>query len=258
MILNQEGSNNIICWRKSTRNMERGEKTKSSSSLTAKERNCVVRNIILRSTNERISVSMQSERNQFTKSLNFEAKKLREKLTLLTPRTNTNSNLDAASSTMKEPSFDTGKLKLPVIKNESRSAPCSPVLDKRKSIPQCSSDNANSSLPKPIEAWPRRRSNDDAVYSLTSTPVMLRKLGRSTPYQEGRRASLPVPPSPPNAEENNNVKVSPLMPRNLKLRQLARREGVLKEFTVEGETQDQGPTLEDQFKSLGTCRYLRQ
>lgn len=239
--------------------MERGEKNKGSSFLTAKERNCAMRNTILRNTNERISVSMQNEQTQLTKSLNFEAKKLREKLTLLTPRANTNSNLDAASSTAKEPSFETSKLKLPVIKNESRSAPCSPLLDNRKSISNFSLDNVNSSQSqaKPKEAWPRRLSTNDAVDFLRSSPVVLRKSDRLTSYRQERRASL-GPPSLSNTEENNNVKISPLMPRNLKLRQLARRESHLKEFLVEGETPDQGPTLEDQFKSLGTCRYLRQ
>ncbi|XP_015757309.1 PREDICTED: uncharacterized protein LOC107336758 [Acropora digitifera] len=239
--------------------MERAEKTKGSSLLTAKERNCAVRNTILRSTNEKISVSMQNEQNQLTKSLNFEAKKLREKLTLLTPRANTNSNLDAASSTTKEPSFETSKLKLPVIKNESRSAPCSPLLDNRKSITNFSSnisDNVNSSQSqaKRTEAWPRRISTNDAVDLQRSSPLVLRKSDRLTSYRQERLG----PPSLPYTEENNNVKISPLMPRNLKLRQLARWESLFKEFLVEGETPDMGPTLEDQFKSLGTCRYLRQ
>lgn len=242
--------------------MERAEKTKVSSLLTAKERNCAVQNTILRSTNERKSVSMQNEQNQFTKSFNFEAKKVREKLNLLTPRANTNSNLDAASSTTKEPSFETSKLKLPVIKNESRSAPCSPLLDNRKSITNFSSnisDNVNSSQSqaKRTEAWPRKVSTNDAVDLQRSSPLVLRKSDRLTSYRQGRPASL-GPPSLPYTEENNNVKISPLMPRNLKLRQLARRESHFKEFLVEGETPDMGPTLEDQFKSLGTCRYLRQ
>lgn len=205
---------------------------------------------------------MQNEQNQLTKSLNFEAQKLREKLTLLTPRANTNSNLDAASSTTKEPSFETSKLKLPVIKNESRSAPCSPLLDNRKSITNFSSnisDNVNSSQSqaKRTEAWPRRISTNDAVDLQRSSPLVLRKPDRLTSYRQERPACL-GPPSLPYTEENNNVKISPLMPRNLKLRQLARWESLFKEFLVKGETPDMGPTLEDQFKSLGTCRYLRQ
>ncbi|XP_068729695.1 uncharacterized protein [Montipora capricornis] len=226
------------------------EKRKSNSLLTTRERDCAVKNTILRSKNDRMSITMQNERNQFTKSLDFEAKKLREKLTLLMPPTST-----PAGSTTTETSIDSSKLKLPVIKRESRSVPCSPQLDGRKSLTHISLDNLNSSQPKLLEAWPRRGSSNDADTQRCS-PSMIRQQGRSI---SGRRATLPTT-SFTNAEDSKYVNVSPLMPRNLKLREFSRRESLLKELPAlnQSDTPLQGDTLKDQFNSLETCRYLRQ
>ncbi|XP_068684638.1 uncharacterized protein [Montipora foliosa] len=227
--------------------MEPIEKRKSNSVLTTRERDCAVKNTLLRSQNDRMSITMQNERNQFTKSLDFEAKKLREKLTLLMPPTSTNTKIDTGSTTT-ETSIESSKLKLPVIKRESRSVPSSPQLDGRKSLTQISWDNLSSSQPKLIEAWPRRGSSNDADTQRCS-PFMLRQQGRSI---SGRRAT--------NAEDSKYVNVSPLMPRNLKLRELSRRESLLKELPAlnQSDTPLQGDTLKDQFNSLETCRYLRQ
>lgn len=234
--------------------MEPIEKRKSNSLLTTRERDCAVKNTILRSKNDRMSITMQNERNQITKSLDFEAKKLREKLTLLMPPTSTNTKIDAGFTTT-ETSIESSKLKLPVIKRESRSVPSSPQLDGRKSLTQISWDNLSSSQPKLIEAWPRRGSSNDADTQRCSQ-FMLRQQGRSI---SGRRATLPTT-SFTNAEDSKYVNVSPLMPRNLKLRELSRRDSLLKELPVLNPSDSplQGDTLEDQFNSLETCRYLRQ
>lgn len=228
---------------------------KSNSSLTVKQRNCAQRNSLLRQTNQRISASIQNEHNLFAKSMEFEAKKLRQKLTVLIPcRTKTNSTNNVRSPTKEEETSE-DKLKLPVIRNEVKSAPCSPSQERRRST--FSWDNLNvSSTGKDVL---RRGSfNDIAFESQRSSPIPRRKTSRSF----SSRGELcpqfltPVQVSP-SSEDGNSSKVSPLMPRNLKLREQARRDSLLKLFPNEGD-KPQSPTLEDQFKTLGSCRYLRR
>ena len=227
---------------------------KSGSLLTAKERNWAVKNSILKSTNQRLNDSMQNERNQFTKSMDFQAKKLREKLTLMTPSTNypSGAKIDARSSAKEENSDD--KLKLPAIKSEVKSAPSSPNLGRRNSI--FSWENLSVSPPGGKDLVSRRSSNND-IESPRRSMVINRQMRRSFSYRGECRPTL-VPPILTGVEDGND-KVSPLIPRNLKLREAARRDSVLKTLANEHEVSaQQTPTLEDQFKSLGTCRYLRR
>lgn len=226
------------------------DKPKSESLLTVKERNWAVRNSILKSTNQRINDSMQNERHQFAKSMDFQAKKLREKLTLMMPSTKPSGAKNDARSSAKEDSDD--KLKLPVIKRDVKSAPSSPNLGGRNSVFSC--DNLSVS-PSGREDLVRRRGSYNDIESPRGSPVISRQTRRSFSYHGERRPTL-VPPILTGIEEGND-KVSPLIPRNLKLREAARRGSVLKAVANERSAQ-QSQTLEDQFKSLGTCRYLRR
>ena len=224
----------------------------SSSSLTVKQRNCAQKNSLLRHTNEKINASIQNEHNQFAKSMDFEAKKLRQKLTIMMPWTKPNATNDARSrsSTKEENSED--NLKLPAIKTEAKSAPCSPNLNQRKSV--YSWDNLSISPPEQ-EVLRRGSFNDITFESPRNSPGLRRKTSRSFSYRGERRPTLAPPLSP--TSENATPKLSPLLPRNLKLREQARRESILKVTTSEND-EAQSPTLEEEFKSLGTCRYLRR
>lgn len=229
-------------------------KESNSPSLTVKQRDCAQRNSLLRHTNQRISVSIQNEHTRFAKNMDFEAKKLRKKLTLMMPWTKPNGMNDVRSPTREEPSEDT--LKLPIIRSQPKSAPCSPNLGRNKTNFSC--DNLSISPPGP-EAWALRRGSFNDIDSPRNSPVISRKMSRSFSYRGERRPTL-VPPLSPGSEDGN-VKVSPLLPRNLKLREQARRESsasALKAFTTDSNAGALSPTLEDQFKSLGTCRYLRR
>jgi len=225
-------------------------KEQIGSSLTVKQRTCAQRNSLLRHTNQRISASIQNEHNQFAKSMDFEAKKLRKKLALMIPWTTPNGMNDTKSTARADNSDD--KLKLPAINSEAKSAPCSPNPARRKDT--FSWDNLSVSPPS-SEAWVLRRSSFNDIDSPRSSPVITRKMSRSLSYRGERRPTL-VPPVSPGAEEGN-ANVSPLLPRNLKLREQARRCSILRAFTTESDS-PQSPTLEDQFKSLGECRYLRR
>lgn len=238
-----------------TTKMETKEKNMSGSSLTVQERNWVARNSILKSTNERLSVSMQNERNQFAKCMDLEARKLRGKLTLLMSRSNPNIKKAARSLSKEENSEDACKLRLPTIKSEVRSAPSSPLsLARRK--PGLCWDNLSVSPPG-SGAWVFRRGSLPDVDSPRRSPVLSRQVRRSSSYREEHRPSL-VPAISPGAEESS-PKLSPLVPRNLKLRVLARRgSGLIKGLPNESDVPPLSPPLEDQFKSLGACRYLRR
>lgn len=225
-------------------------------SLTCKQRNCAQRNSLLRHTSQKINASIQSQHNQFERSMEFEAKKLRKKLTLMIPNAVNNARI---RTTWKEENCEENgqnKLKLPVIKKESSSAPCSPTLAQRKS--SFTWNNLNMLPPSPSPLMLRRASYNDISDSSRSSPLMRRKVSRSFSYRDGLRPAL-VPLSPPlPVSEDPNGRTSPsLIPRNLKLREQARREGLQKAEQTELES-PQSPTLEDQFNSLGTCRYLRR
>lgn len=229
--------------------MEANER--SNSSLTVKQRNCAQRNSLLRQRNQRISASIQNEHNLFAKSMEFEAKKLRQKLTVLIPcRTKTNSTNNVRSPTKEEETSE-DKLKLPVIRNEVKSAPCSPSQERRRST--FSSDNLNVSATGK-DVLRRGSFNDIAFESQRISPVPRRKTSRSFSYRGELCPPFQVSPS---LEDGNPSKVLPLMPRNLKLREQARRDSLLKLFPNESD-KPQSPTLEDQFKTLGSCRYLRR
>ena len=229
--------------------MEANER--SNSSLTVKQRNCAQRNSLLRQRNQRISASIQNEHNLFAKSMEFEAKKLRQKLIVLIPcKTRTNATNNVRSLTKEEETSE-DKLKLPVIRNEVKSAPCSPSQERRRST--FSSDNLNVSATGK-DVLRRGSFNDIAFESQRISPVPRRKTSRSFSYRGELCPPFQVSPS---SEDGNPSKVLPLMPRNLKLREQARRDSLLKLFPNESD-KPQSPTLEDQFKTLGSCRYLRR
>ena len=230
--------------------MEANEK--SNSSLTVKQRNCAQRNSLLRQTNQRISASIQNEHNLFAKSMEFEAKKLRQKLTFLIPcprlpcSTTTNSTNNVRSPAKEEETSE-DKLKLPVIRNEVKSAPCSPSLERRRSR-AFSWDNLNVS-PTGKDILRRGSFNDIAFESQRSSPIARRKTSRSFSYRGELCPQFLTPEHvSPRSEDGNPSKVSPLMPRNLKLREQARRDRLLKLFPNEGD-KPQSPTLEDQLKT---------
>lgn len=233
-----------------------------SSALTIKQRDCAQRNLLLRRTNQKVSASIQNEHNQFERNMDFQAKQLRKKLTLLIPGSKPNAMNDTRLCATKEDNSaeENGlhNLKLPVIKTQASSAPSSPTLDRRNS--NFSWNNIISmSPPSPSPLTLRRGSYNDISDSPRSSPSLsrTREMSRSFSYHRDRRATLMSlsPPSP--GLEDGNVKSSPsLLPRNLKLREQARQESILKASEVE--SPPLSPTLEDQFKSLGTCRYLRR
>ena len=196
--------------------MEANER--SNSSLTVKQRNCAQRNSLLRQTNQRISASIQNEHNLFAKSMEFEAKKLRQKLTVLIPcRTKTNSTNNVRSPTKEEETSE-DKLKLPVIRNEVKSAPCSPSLERRRSR-AFSWDNLNVS-PTGKDILRRGSFNDIAFESQRSSAIARRKTSRSFSYRGELCPQFLTPEHvSPRSEDGNPSKVSPLMPRNLKLRE---------------------------------------
>ena len=233
------------------------EEPSKNSSLTFKQRNCAQRNSLLRHTSQKMHASIQSQHNQFERSMDFEAKKLRKRLTLMIPNA---VNKVRTQTTWKEESCGENgqnKLKLPpVIKREPSSAPCSPTLGQRKSHFTC--NNLNMLPPSPNPLMIRRASYNDISDSLRGSPVITSKISRSFSYRDCLRPAL-SPLSPPQpATEDGNAGTSPsLLPRNLKLREQARREGLYKAEQTELEP-PQSPTLEDQFNSLGTCRYLRR
>ena len=231
------------------------EEQSRNSTLSIKEKNFVQRNSLLKHTSQKISASIQSEHKQFERNMNFEAKKLRKKLTLMIPSAR---NEARTSATKEENSEENGlhKLKLPVIKNEANSAPCSPTLGHRKS--HFTWNNLSVSPPCPSPPL-RRGSYNDISDSARSSPVaILRKMSQSFSYRDRRPTLIPLSPPSPGIDDSSG-KISPsLLPRNLKLREQARRESVLKANLEQNEIESpQSPTLEDQFKSLGTCRYLR-
>ncbi|KAL9954865.1 hypothetical protein ACROYT_G042450 [Oculina patagonica] len=231
------------------------EEQSRNSALSIKQRNCAQRNSLLKHTNQKISASIQSEHNQFERSMNFEAKKLRKKLMLMIPNP---ANDTRTSSTKEENSEENGqhKLKLPAIKNEPNSAPCSPTLGHRKSHFTWNNLSVSPSSPIPM---PRRGSYNDISDSPRNSPILSRKMSRSFSHRDRRPTLVPLSPPSPGTEDGSG-RISPaLMPRNLKLRDQARRESVLKASLAQNEIESpQSPTLEDQFKSLGTCRYLRR
>lgn len=232
------------------------EEQPRNSALSIKQRNCAQRNSLLKHTSQKISASIQSEHNQFERSMDFEAKKLRKKLTLMIP----NAVNDARTSATKEENSEENglhKLKLPVIKNEPNSAPCSPTLGHRKSHFTWNNLSVSPPSPSPL---PRRGSYNDISDSPRSSPILSRKMSRSFSHRDRRPTLVPLSP-PSSGTEDLSGRTSPsLMPRNLKLREQARRESVLKASLGQNEIESpaQSPTLEDQFKSLGTCRYLRR
>ena len=232
------------------------EEPSRNPSLTCKQRNCAQRNSLLRHTSQKINASIQSQHNQFERSMEFEAKKLRKKLTLMIPNAVNNARI---RTTWKEENCEENgqnKLKLPVIKKESSSAPCSPTLAQRKS--SFTWNNLNMLPPSPSPLMLRRASYNDISDSSRSSPLMRRKVSRSFSYRDGLRPALvPLSPSLPVSEDPNGRTSPSLIPRNLKLREQARREGLQKAEQTELES-PQSPTLEDQFNSLGTCRYLRR
>lgn len=232
------------------------EEPSKNSSLSIKQRNCAQRNSVLRHTSQKINASIQSEHNQFERKMDFEAKKLRKRLTLMIP----NAVNNARTTATKEENCDANgqhKLKLPIIKNEPSSAPCSPTLGQRKS--HFTWNNVNMLPPSPSPLMLRRGSYNDISDSPRSSPVISRKMSRSFSHRDRRPALAPLSPPPP-ATEDANGRISPsLLPRNLKLRELARRESLLKAGLEQTEVESpQSPTLEDQFNSLGSCRYLRR
>lgn len=231
------------------------EEQARNSKLSIKQRNCVQRNTLLKHTGKQINASIQSEHNRFERSMNFEAKKLRKKLTLMIP----NAANDARTAATKEENSEEdnpNKLKLPVIRNEPNSAPCSPTLGTRKSHFTWSNLSVSSPIAIPL---PRRGSYNDISDSPRSSPALSRKMSRSFSYRDRRPTLVPLsPPSPGLEDGSDRISTPPLLPRHLKLRELARRESV-KASLEQNETESpQSPTLEDQFKSLGTCRYLRR
>ena len=232
------------------------EEPSKNSSLSFKQRNCAQRNLILRHTSQKINASIQSEHNRFERSMDFEAKKLRKKLTLMIPNALNNARTQTA---WKEENCDENgqnKLKLPVIKKEPSSAPCSPTLGRRKS--HFTWNNLNMLPPSPNPLMLRRASYNDVSDSPRSSPVITRKASRSFSYQDRLRPALiPLSPPSPTTEDGNGSTSLSLLPRNLKIREQARREGLHKAEQTEIES-PQSPTLEDQFNSLGTCRYLRR
>ena len=231
------------------------EETSKNSSLTVKQRNCAQRNSLLRHTSQKINASIQSQHNQFERSMDFEAKKLRKKLTLMIPNAVNNARTQAAWKKENGEENGQNKLKLPVIKKKPSSAPCSPTLGQRKS--HFTWNNLNILPPsanRPLLL--RRASYNDVNDSPRSSPVMTRKISRSFSYRDNLRPTLvPLSPPPPASEDPNGRTSPSLLPRNLKLREQARRERLQKAEQTES---PQSPTLEDQFNSLGTCRYLRR
>lgn len=233
------------------------EEPSKYSSLTFKQRNCARRNSLLRHTSQKINASIQSEHNQFERSMDFEAKKLRRKLTLMIPNVVNNARTQTAWKEENCEENGQNKLKLPVIKKEPSSAPCSPTVGQRKS--QFTWNNLNMlSAPSPSPLMLRRASCNDVSDSPRSSPALTRKISHSFSYRDRLRPALvPMSPPPPVTEDVNGRTSPSLLPRNLKLREQARREGLHKAEQTEIES-PQSPTLEDQFNSLGTCRYLRR
>lgn len=232
------------------------EEASKNSSLTFKQRNCAQRNSLLRHMSQKINASIQSQHNQFERSMDFEAKKLRKKLTLMIPNTVNNARTQTAWKEENCEENGQNKLKLPVIKKEPSSAPCSPTLVQRKS--HFTWNNLNMLPPRSSPLMLRRASYNDISDSPRSSPVMTRKVSRSLSYRDRLRPALiPLSPPPPTTEDVNGRTSPSLVPRNLKLREQARREGLHKAEQTEIES-PQSPTLEDQFNSLGTCRYLRR
>ncbi|XP_022778098.1 uncharacterized protein LOC111319612 [Stylophora pistillata] len=237
------------------------EEQSNNSELSMKERNCVQRNSLLRQTNQKINASIQSEHNRFERKMDLEAKKLRKKLTLMIqiakPGTNLNNDAGSCSPSKTENSVDvSGKLKLPVIKSETKSAPCSPTLSHRKATflwekatlsPHCGSN------PLPI---PRRRSYNEIFSSSQGSPVLTRQSSSSLLHRGRPSELIQLSPRSSGLEENNGELSPSLLPRNLKLREQARRDSLLN--ATSGMQSTQSPSLEEQFKSLGSCRYLRR
>ena len=232
------------------------EEPSKNSTLTFKQRTCAQRNSLLRHTSQKINASIQSQHNQFERSMDFEAKKLRKKLTLMIPNAVNKTRTQTAWKEENCGENGQNKLKLPVIKKESSSAPCSPTLGQRKA--RFTWNNLNMLPPSPNPLVLRRASYNDISDSPRASPLITRKISRSFSYRDRLRPALiPLSPPPPTAEDANGGTSPSLLPRNLKLREQARREGLHKAEQTELES-PQSPTLEDQFNSLGTCRYLRR
>ena len=234
------------------------EEQSKNSGLSVKQRDCVQRNSLLRQTNQKISASIQSEHNQFERKMDFEAKKLRKKLTLMIPGTKPTTNSDARFCPKKaDNSEEDGSniLKLPAIKKELHSAPCSPNLGHRKSI--FSWDNVNLSPPSGPNPLVLRRGSFNDIRA--DSPAFTQQASRSFSHRDRPSGLLQSSPLSPGLEPDNSGKTSPsLLPRNLKLRELARRESFKASLGQIEMEPPQSPTLEDQFKSLGSCRYLRR
>ena len=236
--------------------MRKMEEPSKNPSLTFKQRNCAQRNSLLRHTSQKINASIQSQHNQFERSMEFEAKKLRKKLTLMIPNAVNNARIQTAWKEENCEENGQNKLKLPVIKKEPSSAPCSPTQRQRKS--NFTWKNLNMLPPSPSPLMLRRASYNDISHSSRRSPLIERKVSRSFSYRDRLRPTLvPMSPPPPVSEDPNGRTSPSLLPRNLKLREQARREGLQKAEQTELES-PQSPTLEDQFTSLETCRYLRR
>lgn len=235
------------------------EEQPNNCELSVKERNCVQKNSLLRQTNQKISASIQSEHNRFERKMDLEAKKLRKKLTMMIQiaKPVTNKDAGSCSPSKTEDSVDaSSKLRLPAIKTEIKSAPCSPILGHRKTTfpwENVSLSPHSGSNPLPI---PRRCSYNEIFPSPQGSPILTRQSSSSFLNRDRPSELIQLSPRSPGLEENNG-KLSPsLLPRNLKLREQARRDSLLK--ATPGMQSTQGPSLEDQFRSLGSCRYLRR
>ena len=222
--------------------------------LSAKQKNCVLRNSLIQKQAKDVDKGLASERNVFEKRMNVEAKKLLKKLA------KTSDGRQDALERHGSPRLPS----LPVIHHPDedparsgdeaafpRSPPGSPNNLKRSgSLQPLSNEGArgHSLLHPPENPLPgiRRGSCSDIEKA--------KQLGGAA---LPRRGSIGTVGS--RSEQAASPAVSPTMPRNLALRERARRESSLRDLEVrQGQSEGKGPNLHEQFQALGSCRYLRK
>ena len=223
--------------------------------FSAKQKNCLVRNNIIQKKAKDVNNALASERNEFERRMNVEAKKL---LKRFSKTTETKQESEDRGSEHFE-RYPSPKLPvLPVIHHPGaepraddaplpRSAPVSPTGFGRRTLrplPHESAKMTNSLIP-PEQPLPgiRRGSCSD-----------LEKLGVPVPR---RRSTFPRG-APEQLESLSVAPVSPKIPRNLALREKARKETSKDIELIQGEVGAKAPSLQEQFEALGSCRYLRE
>ena len=219
------------------------------NNFSDKQKSYVQRNLFLQKANQRLSVSLQTEKNLYERRMDLAAKNLKKKLTLLIPTNKPSINSAKGENGCKI-------LKLPEIGNGISSAPSSPTLKRvssdiwggRFNIPRLS----QTSLSPTPNNLPIRRGSCTDVDMFKSSPLLARRAASRTSSlpKEQRVSSVGV------AQEDRRSRVAQGFndASGAKKSKLTNA-GSSKKWN---DTIPPSPSLGKQFEALGSCRYLRR